>query len=194
MGWTFTTANHYKGNRVDRLKECEDLLTCSNKTTDWKPLKIALVGSTVYAAVQITTATSKKVYAAVILTKTDMKSFYNFGYKDMDETMCPCEHKCPVSILDLLTPTDNENANIWRSACYKNAEECRIQKRNPDNLNNLPVGSVIEFEFNEKTVRTTKIQHPAYKKPIWYDGIRYRYPQTLIQKRTYKVIERGAKF
>lgn len=47
---------------------------------------------------------------------------YNFTYKDMSETMGPCEAECPTRILDLLTPTDSEWANEWRERCRSAAE------------------------------------------------------------------------
>ena len=34
--------------------------------------------------------------------------------------MGPCEDDCPARILDMLTPTDNENALDWRSRCRAN--------------------------------------------------------------------------
>jgi hypothetical protein len=42
---------------------------------------------------------------------------YIFGYKDMDESMGPCEAACPPAILDLLTPTDRPYAVAWRERC-----------------------------------------------------------------------------
>ena len=89
-------------------------------------LKSAMVGSTHYAAVRKTifaTETepeSVEVFAAITLTRIDNKDYYNFAYKDMDETMGPCEGKCPKAILDLLTPTEYEYAKEWRKRCYEN--------------------------------------------------------------------------
>ncbi|MGB5083320.1 MAG: hypothetical protein WBO09_01670 [Methylocystis silviterrae] len=48
---------------------------------------------------------------------------YIFGYKDMEESMGPCECECPSSILDLLTPTDNEYAQEWRARCRARADK-----------------------------------------------------------------------
>jgi len=42
---------------------------------------------------------------------------YIFGYKDMDESMGPCEAECPPAILDLLTPTERPYAVAWRERC-----------------------------------------------------------------------------
>jgi hypothetical protein len=44
-----------------------------------------------------------------------------FGYKRIEEEMGPHECGCPTSILDLLSPTDNRDAQNWRAACRRNA-------------------------------------------------------------------------
>ena len=70
----------------------------------------------------------------------NMKDYYNFAYKDMDESYGPCQCDCPKGILDLLSPTENEYALQWRKACYENI----VKKRNPNGFNKLPVGTVIK--------------------------------------------------
>ncbi len=45
------------------------------------------------------------------------KDGYVFAYKDMEESMGPCEAECPERILALLTPTTNEHAFDWRKRC-----------------------------------------------------------------------------
>lgn len=47
------------------------------------------------------------------------RGYYNFGYKDMEESMGPCAYDCPDRILDLLTPTQSKYANEWRETCRK---------------------------------------------------------------------------
>ena len=74
-----------------------------------------------------------------MLTKRDKRARdgMDFGYKDMSESMGPCEDHCPERILDLLTPADSEYANEWR-------ERCRAYhaKRRTTTLSN---GQVITF-------------------------------------------------
>ena len=150
MGWTtcFRAAN-YKTIRqngrlvevVDRQKECDALCTWSRKEevgSDGKTypaikntvLKSAMVGSVYYAAVKREVDGRKPiVWAAVFLTCG--KSRYDgtiWGYKDMDETMCPYYYDCPATILALLTPTDDESANKWRENCRKTIAE-KAEKR-----------------------------------------------------------------
>ena len=81
---------------------------------------------TYYAAVEsVDKATGEReVLAAVCLTQYRKQGFKDgtvFGYKDMDETMGPCESECPVRILDLLTPTTSVYANEWRERCRERA-------------------------------------------------------------------------
>lgn len=42
---------------------------------------------------------------------------WNFSYKAMTEDMGPFVEGCPDRILNLLSPTDNENALEWRARC-----------------------------------------------------------------------------
>ena len=79
---------------------------------------------TYYAAVEIvSTAGTREVIAIVCLVRYNPRDAegYIFGYKDMDETMGPCEAECPANILDLLTPTDREHALAWRERCRASA-------------------------------------------------------------------------
>lgn len=47
----------------------------------------------------------------------------DLGYKDMDESSGPLQYDCPVSILKLLSPTDNENTMEWRKKCYERSKK-----------------------------------------------------------------------
>lgn len=160
MGWTsYNAPTTYKKGRIviDRKTECNKLFDSER----FEILKASMVGSTYYAAVRI--RKTGDVFAEVILTHVNTKDYYNFAYKDLDEDCGPCEDKCPKSILDLLTPTDNEYANNWR-------ERCRARFENGNrNLGKLPIGSVIEYTgFDGKQYRLRKCA-PAYqfKTPFW---------------------------
>lgn len=157
MGWTsYCAETKYKNGRryIDRKEECDKIFNDDMVTWDdshkvigkFEVLKSAMVGSTYYAAVKKTkfaTETEPEqsyVFGAVCLTSTNMKDYYNFAYKDMDESCGPCHCDCPKGILDLLSPTDNEWANQWRKACY----ESLAKKRSTNGFNKLPVGTVIK--------------------------------------------------
>jgi hypothetical protein len=64
---------------------------------------------------------------------------FSFGYKDMDETMVPCQHNCPERILSLLTTIDSEYANGWRQACWDRI--ARIKARP-----SIRKGTIIAFQ------------------------------------------------
>lgn len=79
-------------------------------------LRSAMVGPVYYAAAEYTRpGEAPVVYAIVALTESRAGEF---GYKDMDDTMGPCEARCPVQILALLSPTKNDLANKWRERCW----------------------------------------------------------------------------
>lgn len=127
MGWTYQRAKNYKSNgSVDRKAECDALINYTTDKVQQKVLKSSMRGTVYYAAVERIEDGTRQVWAAIFLTAGQDRSdpYFNFGYKDMDETMGPFNYDCPVSILDLLTPTDSENANIWRQKC-REAREAR---------------------------------------------------------------------
>jgi hypothetical protein len=182
MGWTFYEATHHKANGdVDRKAECDALNTDGTHMV----LKSAMVGSVYYAAIAKTDGFMvDKVFAVIFLTDEDKHSGmgFEFGYKDMDETEAPYYYTCPVSILNLLTPTDNKCANEWRDACRKNAEK----SKSPNALKNLPIGSQIDVEYGDEHIILTKCA-PAYqfKRPFWYDAESGKYlPATRIKNYT----------
>ena len=141
MGWTSYCASHYKNGKVDRKAECDNIF--NGDMVSWSEdhkvigryevLKSSMVGSTYYAAVKRTKFATEtepelsRVFAAICLTSTNIKDYYNFSYKDMDESCGPYQCDCPKGILDLLSPTENEYALQWRQACRDNL----AAKKNP---------------------------------------------------------------
>lgn len=190
MGWTSYHATHYKKNgTIDRKAECDAYFTEGLNTGFYRVVKSVLVGSVYYAAIEPLKrygqknadgerpiedipVKERKIWAFVFLTSVNRKDYFNFAYKDMDETMGPCEDACPASILDLLSPTDSEWATAWRNRCRANIES----KKLPTALKNLPVGAIIRFVSHDgKQIEALK-HRPAYqfKRPFWYiseDGL-----------------------
>lgn len=138
MGWTSYQATHYKNGKIDRKAECDRLFNWADDSREVAVLKSAMVGSTYYAAVKATKGDFSEVHAVVCLTSTNSRDYFNFSYKDMDETCGPFQYNCPKGILDLLSPTDNEYALAWREACREN-----LAKKKSATLNKLPVGTQI---------------------------------------------------
>ena len=93
----------------------------------------ARVGNTVYLAVRSTEKKTGRsfVFAAVILISNTKK--WGFGYKDMSESMGPCQCDCPDRIMRLLSPlADIPNPGYtadWRArvAALKTARRERRQ-------------------------------------------------------------------
>lgn len=157
MGWTEYHATHYKKGKVDRKAECDAYFLEGLNRGFYDVLKSSMVGSTYYAAIKPLKKSNGKnengeyeyidipvseqrVFAVVFLTSVNNREYFNFAYKDMDESVGPNESNCPKGILDLLTPTTSEWANEWRKRCYDNL----AQKRNPNGFNKLPVGTKIK--------------------------------------------------
>lgn len=206
MGWTEMRATHYKNGKVDRKAECDAYFMESLNRGFYDVLKSSMVGSTYYAAVKPLKKSGGKdengeyiyvdipkneqrVFAAVFLTSTNSKDYYNFAYKDMDESYGPCQCDCPKGILDLLTPTENEFANAWRTKCYENLGK----KQDKNSLSKLPIGSEIKFTLYDGKEYTAFKHSPAYqfKRPFWMlinaDG----YIKTKNIPDNYEVIKKG---
>lgn len=128
----------------------------------------------------------RKTWAAVFLTSVDSRDYFNFSYKDMDESMGPCECDCPLSILNMLSPTEDEWALAWRQRCREKAQD-------KNTLGKLPVGSIIEYEWQGKKQQAVK-RDPAYqfKTPWWgIVGTSYYIKKNHIPK-SYRVVSAGA--
>ena len=187
MGWTSYHATHYKNGKVDRKAEIDAMW---NNDPNFEVVKSSMVGSTYYGAIK----RDATVFGVVFLTSTDMKDYFNFSYKDMDETCGPYQHDCPKGILDLLTPTASELANEWRKNCYAK----HMEKKNPNTLNNLPIGTVIEVELPFDTifynkgdkVKLTKCKNYQNNRTGWYSA-RARFTAKLMNSLEYKIIKRG---
>lgn len=133
MGWTSYNAEFYKNGKIDRKAEMDNRWTQeeSEKYPKFRVLKSSMVGKIYYAAIEISRGGKvEQVFATTAITSTNMKDYYNFSYKDLDETMGGCNYDCPVGILNLLTPTDNEYALQWRAECLKQQKK----KKEKENL------------------------------------------------------------
>jgi hypothetical protein len=119
MGWTYF--------HREKSQSVKDTLMKEFRSDKWEWLDFAVVKfRTAYAAIR--NKETGEVFALVCLLGYRKNDYYNFGYKDMDETMGPCESECPQRILKLLTPTDSEWANQWRKRC-QDYHERRAAKR-----------------------------------------------------------------
>lgn len=202
MGWTWQHATHYKNGKVDRKAECDAYFNEENKGC-YVVEKSALVGTVYYAAIrhigrrnyktnEITEipASEQEVFAVIFLTGTNVKDYFNFGYKDMEESMHPYYYDCPAGILKLLSPTDNASANEWRENCRQRAAQKKADKKNPDSLENLPIGTVIRVRDKE-LVKTAPMAQ--FKTPFWMRVDAYLYcSKKEIKRCGYEIVSRPA--
>lgn len=160
MGWTSYHANYYKKNgEIDRKAECDAYWQEGLNQGHFKVLRSSMVGSTYYAAVkpllrrlrdghdtyEPIPEEEQNVFGVVFLTAIDMHDFFNFAYKDMDETCGPAQTDCPIGILDLLADTNNEFAIAWRRECRESAKKRLAHQKARKKLHMLESGDVIEF-------------------------------------------------
>ena len=142
MGWL------YKHDPIDDpVAYLTDQYNHDGEHRTYRVLAAARVANTVYMAVKITEKTTSNSYvlAAVILISNTRK--HGFGYKDMDETVGPCECACPDRIMRLLSPIEDipnpSYAAEWRAgvaAHKKAAAELRTKRAS------LQPGSIVTLE------------------------------------------------
>jgi len=120
MGWTFT--HREKGTtNLDWFRR--EFTGGGGEIID-----MATKGMTAYGAYR---TRSGEVRALVILTRWVPKDYYNFGYKDMDESVGPSDDDCPKRIYDLLTPltdSDNEWSAEWRKRVEERLNRPKVTK------------------------------------------------------------------
>ncbi|MET0373771.1 MAG: hypothetical protein ABW128_05875 [Rhizorhabdus sp.] len=125
MGWLYMNRHHMGGHETPKAY-LDDQFTYNRTLEDgstrgMRILDSACVGNRVWygAAQKIENDVPGDIVAIVCLVRWNPRDKENlhFGYKDMDETMGPCEDGCPERILKLLTPTTYEGALDWRRRC-----------------------------------------------------------------------------
>ena len=105
-------------------------------------------------------------------------SYYNFTYKDMDETMGPGAVHAPRRVLEALTPTDHEYANQWRTACWANLEleEAKPRVRRGDRIR---LAEAFTFGSGLQTTAATvfEVVERDVLRVIDHHGVRVRIPR-----------------
>lgn len=175
MGWLYMQS---VGPHKTPKEYLNHQFTFASETVSYKVLRSALVGMRrYYAAVEIVTkATQKKEVSCVVClvnyNPRDKEGFI-FGYKDMDETMLPFANDCPAAILDLLTPTDSENALAWRAECRK-----RLSKQRPKAGDTIVLSRPMKFTNQTTHARFRVVERGIGRRRKMLfagdDGIYYR--------------------
>lgn len=122
MGWT---SMHHSGNIHDFIAE-------EFSDSDYgEVVDHSKIGRVLYIAFRLGPRSGKlagKITALIFLISTNKRKYHNFSYKAMDETVGPVEAKCPIRILNLLSPLEElYDPESWS---YKHAKEWREKCRN----------------------------------------------------------------
>jgi len=139
MGWTWTykkageSVFDFFSSRWNNEEKREDGSVILRKVLDCAVVRL----KTAYLAYEIISLNRREVVACVCLLGYS-KDYYNFGFKEMDESMGPFNYDCPERILNLLTPTSNELAKKWRDQCREMIERKKSAPK-------LHIGDVLEF-------------------------------------------------
>lgn len=169
MGWDY----HHEVAPYDRRAICR-----SNIGNGYEVVKDAVVGTTYYAAVK--SPHDGSVSALIILTRIDRNGYCNFGMKFIDEDMGPYHCECPKSVLDALSPTDNENAIEWRRACRE-----KLSEKKDTTLKDAPVGARLKVTLKDGEERNVVKMAPGYQFKTWWllvaGGVTY-IPKSRVKK------------
>jgi len=122
-----------------------DQYALDNDQRSQRVLDVAVVAlSEAYIAIEVIEKATgaRRVVAGVWLIRFTRDG--DFGRKDMDESMGPCQHRAPSRILDLLTPLDDESdprgyARAWRAGCRERLARIKQAHR-------LKPGAVVRFQ------------------------------------------------
>ena len=195
MGWLYMKS--LKGHSGPR-QYLDAQFTYERPDAISKVLRSALVGMRVYYAavelIRIATG-AREVWAAICLVRYNPRDRegYIFGYKDMEESMGPCECDCPESILNLLTPTDREYAVQWRARCRENtaARRTRAAKPGPRAGQVIVFDEPLSFADGRSFQRLEVIANPRSHRTVLFrapgSSCLYRIPN--IKSRSYRLVD-----
>lgn len=154
MGWTGIFDAIRKSNgQIDRKATLErEFAGWKHTTGETVMLKGSMAGSVFYAAMQTTTKNGVDVWALVVLTSVNG---VEFRYKEMTEDEHPYYFSCPISILNALTPTTNENANAWRQKCMEEYSKKKTTAgRIPRNATQIYITFLVDTSASKKGYST----------------------------------------
>ena len=165
MGWINEVDFSGKYASTKNRKEYIDKLWNNDKK--FQVLKSSMVGTTYYAAVAELDQQQKvkQVFATTALTSYEDREF---SYKEMNEHAIPACCDCPVGILKLLTPTDDQNANQWRKNCatYRRAKQLLKQAEKNGNMINACHHDLIFDKGCKKWLETDNQSYYVRRKDI----------------------------
>lgn len=134
----------------------------------------------------------KLAFVCAMFTKWAPRDRYNFGYKDVDESMGPYAYDCPLRMLEGLSEPCSEASAKWR-------ELVRLYHAERANRPKLEFGDVLKFEsplsfgrFQADTFR--KVRHGKLKNIFEVvggpnDGAHIRLTAGVLDRGSYQKIE-----
>lgn len=178
MGWLFMRS--LEGHATPKAY-LDHQFTYTREDLTSRVLVSALVRlRTYYAAVEHVRPSTgvREVWAAVCLVQhnpRDREGFI-FGYKDMEESMGPCEDRCPAAVLDALTATENAHALAWRARCRARLAERRRQnaKPTPRPGDTLVLQEPLLFRNGRRLARFQAVRTPGRKAGVVFRSVEGR--------------------
>ena len=147
MGWLFSSEWPTKAAMIKHLTEPGEAFSAKVRT-----IAKAVRGNTLWSVIEYVEdgGTYPKGTRAIIcfLLESDTKRGHGWGYKDMDESMGPCDISCPVRFLDMV-PDPGGYATEWRAKVRAEAERKARLK------GSLAVGATIVLRSGCKPARLT---------------------------------------
>lgn len=112
MGWTFT----HREPGISNLDFFRQQFDSDNPAGTFKVLEAFSKPDAVYLLCQRKPKDAEDyiTFVVVCAIRRNPKDYYNFGYKDMDETVWPYYYAAPLHWLKQLSPPYNESAQNWR--------------------------------------------------------------------------------
>jgi len=156
MGWTYS--HKRRGQPIKEFFQESGMFKGINGH-EFKLLKMRVVNlRECYFAVWHKGPEGKaEVFGGVILLQYASKSYHNFGYKEIEESMGPYQCNCPEDILDLLSETESEYALKWREQCRENAKKNKHKRKLKD-------GTLIRLDHELKFTNGDREQAFIYRK------------------------------
>lgn len=164
MGWSFRCDPQSKKSLIE-----ERIRTQSNSDgTTWTVLAHSIRGNSLWKVVEVTKpGEESKRYIALDLLGTGGQRGGGWGYKDIDESMGPCETSCPLSYLAMV-PDPGGYATGWRE---------KVRAYHARRGQKLELGQQIKLT-NGETYKITNL------KPLRaignHNGMIYRIPRRML--------------
>lgn len=131
MGWTSEYVR-FKSKDTARIREHFE---CQWNNENFQIIDFSRVGNTLYMAIEH--IPKGNVFAMVVRISFEGRLFY---WKDMEESMGPYYHDCPLRILKKLSPTDNTYALEWRKRCWEHHKNKKLKEP-------FRHGDILEFPY-----------------------------------------------